>query len=241
MSGNNIWGCIVWGWNGWAWNVRGRIVSVPVGAAGQHAVAEKRYTFPNGCFSSTRLHFDMAFYSQNRKQNIYFERSLLERFLPQNYVKIIKISRKMFKWYQNINNLTIFFAEPFDVQIRGSFFSMLGRNLCWVVIRGLAFLDLVFRGWVVWGSVVRCWVVWGWVGRSCRYIYQPCYIYIQYINVQYQRGMRHTSTALYVYRASKKNAHEPTANFRINLSKRKFVLTNCLQLFLFKASVLHLP
>jgi hypothetical protein len=63
------------------------------------------------------------------------------------------------------------------------------------------------------------------------YIYQPCYIYIQYINVQYQRGMRHTSTALYVYRAAKKNAHEPTANFRINLSKRKYVLTNCLQLF----------
>ncbi len=42
-------------------------------------------------------------------------------------------------------------------------------------------------------------------------------------------GMRHTSMALHFYRASKKNAHEPRANFRISLFKRKYVLTNCLQ------------
>ncbi len=46
----------------------------------------------------------------------------------------------------------------------------------------------------------------------------------------WERGMRHASTALYFYRASKKNVQKPTANFWINLFKRKYVLTNCLQL-----------
>jgi hypothetical protein len=44
-------------------------------------------------------------------------------------------------------------------------------------------------------------------------------------------GMRHTVTALYFYRASKKNVHKPTASLWINLLERKYVLTDCLQLW----------
>ncbi len=79
-----------------------------------------------------------------------------------------------------------------------------------------------------------------WSRRRCRYRNTVGNLLERYINRHLWnvlnncwplwRGMRHTSTALYFYRASKNNAQKPTANFWINLLKRKYVLTNCLQL-----------
>ncbi len=50
----------------------------------------------------------------------------------------------------------------------------------------------------------------------------------------HQRGMRHTSTALYFYVASKKSLHKPRANFmnilfQINYSLNYYLQLLCLQ------------